>query len=241
MDFKLIVSTFFVIFLAELGDKTQFAAMAASAGSNKPLSILIGAALALTLSSAIAVVSGVVIGNLIPAKYIKIVAGILFILFGILYIRESFAAEKKPEDPVLSSGILSHSIIKAAKAFEEEELKMLAAARERIKEYNCRSVLDSIMEQEEEHLHILHNLNNEGLPDDQAPLGGHQMLKETFSCSDEDSETLMDIYEREIAMADFYRIMAEKSKISSVAGALQKLYLEELDHAERIKSLLKQV
>ncbi len=44
MEWKLIASTFGVIFLAELGDKTQLAAMSLSASSQKPLSVFVGAA-----------------------------------------------------------------------------------------------------------------------------------------------------------------------------------------------------
>jgi putative Ca2+/H+ antiporter (TMEM165/GDT1 family) len=47
MDWKLILSTFGVIFLAELGDKTQLAAVTLSASTRKPLAVFIGASLAL--------------------------------------------------------------------------------------------------------------------------------------------------------------------------------------------------
>jgi putative Ca2+/H+ antiporter (TMEM165/GDT1 family) len=51
MDWRLLVTTFAMIFLAEMGDKTQLAAMALSAESKKPLTVLLGASLALTCVS----------------------------------------------------------------------------------------------------------------------------------------------------------------------------------------------
>ena len=43
MDWKLILSTFGAIFLAELGDKTQLAAVTLSASTRKPLAVFIRA------------------------------------------------------------------------------------------------------------------------------------------------------------------------------------------------------
>ena len=241
MDLKLIVSTFFVIFLAELGDKTQFAAMAASAGSNKPISILIGAVLALAVSSIIAVAAGALIGNLIPIRYIKIAAGVLFIIFGLLYIRESFIIEKpQPETHSVKSGVfLGESISKAAQAFEEEELNMLVTAGEKITEPDCRAVIDELIKEEERHLNTLRDITYEETAYSPEEFAEHQILNETFACSDEDDATLSEICRREEAMADFYRIMAEKTVIASAKAALQHLHLEEKEHADRIRKLLK--
>ena len=57
MDWKILASTFGVVFLAELGDKTQLATfgVAAASGSGK-WSVFVGSALALVASSAIAVI-----------------------------------------------------------------------------------------------------------------------------------------------------------------------------------------
>ena len=49
------LTTFGVIFLAEMGDKTQLAAMTMAAQSKKPWAVLIGASLALACVSAIGV------------------------------------------------------------------------------------------------------------------------------------------------------------------------------------------
>lgn len=82
MDYKILATTFLMVFLAELGDKTQLATFCLTAECNSKLSVFFGSAGALVLSSLIAVLCGAVLSRLIPANYIKIGAGIFFILVG---------------------------------------------------------------------------------------------------------------------------------------------------------------
>ena len=83
MDLKILLTTFGMIFLAELGDKTQLATFAFAAENQSKLAVFLGAAAALLLTSLLAVVFGSAVSRLIPANYIKIGAGGLFILLGL--------------------------------------------------------------------------------------------------------------------------------------------------------------
>jgi len=83
MDWKLIGSTFGVIFLAELGDKTQLAAMTMSATTKKPLSVFIGASLALATVSAIGVAVGTGLAEVVPLSIVRKVAAALFVVIGL--------------------------------------------------------------------------------------------------------------------------------------------------------------
>ncbi len=83
MDFKLLFTTFGLVFLAELGDKTQLATVCFSADCDSRLSVFLGSAGALVLSSLIAVLFGGVISRFIPAGTIKIGAGIFFVAVGV--------------------------------------------------------------------------------------------------------------------------------------------------------------
>ncbi|MDQ3175219.1 MAG: TMEM165/GDT1 family protein, partial [Acidobacteriota bacterium] len=76
MDWRVFLTTFGVIFLAEMGDKTQLAAMTMAAQSKRPWTVFIGSALALTAVSAIGVVVGSVVGNYIPLIWIKRAAAV---------------------------------------------------------------------------------------------------------------------------------------------------------------------
>jgi Ca2+/H+ antiporter, TMEM165/GDT1 family len=84
MDIKLMLTTFGLVFLAELGDKTQLATFCLSAdcGSSK-LTVFMGSASALVLSSFIAVVLGDTVARFVSPHYIKLGAGLFFIMVGI--------------------------------------------------------------------------------------------------------------------------------------------------------------
>ncbi len=90
MDWRVFLTTFGVIFLAEMGDKTQLAAMTMSAQSKKPWAVFIASALALTAVSAIGVVVGGVVGNYLPLIWIKRAAAIAFIVIGVLILLDKF-------------------------------------------------------------------------------------------------------------------------------------------------------
>jgi putative Ca2+/H+ antiporter (TMEM165/GDT1 family) len=90
MDWRVFLTTFGVIFLAEMGDKTQLAAMTMSAQSKRPWAVFIGSALALTAVSAIGVAVGSVVGNYIPLIWIKRAAAVAFIVIGVLILMDKF-------------------------------------------------------------------------------------------------------------------------------------------------------
>ena len=83
MDWKLIFSTFGVIFLAELGDKTQLAAVTSSASTRKPLAVFIGASLALVAVSAVGVAVGAGLAEVIPINLVRKISAAAFVLIGI--------------------------------------------------------------------------------------------------------------------------------------------------------------
>ena len=83
MDFKVLFTTFATIFLAELGDKTQLATFAFSAESKSRVSVFIGSAGALVLTSLLGVLLGAAISRLIPPNFLKMGAGVLFVILGI--------------------------------------------------------------------------------------------------------------------------------------------------------------
>ncbi len=82
MDWKLFAATFVTIFIAELGDKTQFAAIAASAQSKNLLMILLAVILALSFAGTLGVLFGRLLTVFITPELIRYVSGPLFILVG---------------------------------------------------------------------------------------------------------------------------------------------------------------
>ena len=90
MDWRVIVTTFGMIFLAEMGDKTQLAAMVMAAQTKKPWAVFIGASAALVCVSAIGVAVGGVLSQYVPLEWIKRVAAVAFIIIGVLILLGKF-------------------------------------------------------------------------------------------------------------------------------------------------------
>ena len=84
MDWKVFASTFVALFVAELGDKTQLAAVSLTSESGKPVSVFLGAVLALALVTLLGVAVGQALVNFIPMEYIKRGAAVLFVVMGVL-------------------------------------------------------------------------------------------------------------------------------------------------------------
>ena len=83
IDTHIFMTTFGMVFLAELGDKTQLATFCLAADCDPKLSVFLGAGSALLLSTLIAVLFGSVLSKYLPEHYVKIAAGIFFVVVGI--------------------------------------------------------------------------------------------------------------------------------------------------------------
>ncbi len=83
MDWKLALTTFSAIFLAEMGDKTQLAVVTMTASSRKPLSVFLGGAVALMLVTALGVLLGGVIDRYVPERLLARSAAVLFVVIGV--------------------------------------------------------------------------------------------------------------------------------------------------------------
>ncbi|MBM0741175.1 TMEM165/GDT1 family protein [Phormidium sp. CLA17] len=100
MDWHLLGLTFITVFISELGDKSQLAAIALSSGSKSPRPVFFGAAAALLLASFLGVIIGEGTSHFLPARLVKIIAAAGF---AILAVRMLIPArivqdEASPED-----------------------------------------------------------------------------------------------------------------------------------------------
>jgi putative Ca2+/H+ antiporter (TMEM165/GDT1 family) len=83
MDWKIFITIFVAVFIAELGDKTQLATMLFA--TDKEVSrytVFFAASAALIVASAIGVLAGSLLAEYINVKYLHYIAGIGFILIG---------------------------------------------------------------------------------------------------------------------------------------------------------------
>lgn len=95
MDLSLFVSTFTLIFVAELPDKTAFAALFL-ATCHDPFAVFLGAAAAFVIQSAVAVACGSLL-SLLPPQWVHLTAGILFLVFAVMMWRRKDSGTEKPD------------------------------------------------------------------------------------------------------------------------------------------------
>jgi Ca2+/H+ antiporter, TMEM165/GDT1 family len=83
MAWKQFLTAFSVIFLAELGDKTQLAVITLSASTKQPLSIFLGGSLAMILLTGIGSIAGEMVAKIVPEDVLSKIAAVLFVVIGI--------------------------------------------------------------------------------------------------------------------------------------------------------------
>jgi putative Ca2+/H+ antiporter (TMEM165/GDT1 family) len=111
VDWHLFVSTFALIFISELPDKTAFASVL-MATRNRPFPVFCGAAAAFVVQSLVAVAFGSLF-TLLPAKIVHIGAALLFFILAVSMWRRGV-----PEEPSQEEGGGSRQFLKvAASAF----------------------------------------------------------------------------------------------------------------------------
>ena len=86
MLLKAFLTTFGLVFLAELGDKTQLATMLLVSQGQPAKMVFLGAASALVLSSLIGVLAGGWLGRVVPPNVIQTGAGVAFMAIGLALI-----------------------------------------------------------------------------------------------------------------------------------------------------------
>ena len=83
MDAKLFATVFASVFFAELGDKTQLATLLFAAEADNPkLVVFAASALALVLTSAIGVLAGAAVSQVVSPRTLSTVAGLGFVVIG---------------------------------------------------------------------------------------------------------------------------------------------------------------
>jgi putative Ca2+/H+ antiporter (TMEM165/GDT1 family) len=89
MDWRLLLTTFGSVFLAELGDKTQLATLCFATGKNTFGPVFIGSSLALVTSSLLACLLGSALTKVLPIRWVHLGAGLVFIVIGALLVAKN--------------------------------------------------------------------------------------------------------------------------------------------------------
>lgn len=80
------LTTLVVFFLAEMGDKTQLSTVALAAKFDSVLFVTIGTTLGMLFSDGLAVAFGERFTERVPMKWVRIIASVLFVVFGLAII-----------------------------------------------------------------------------------------------------------------------------------------------------------
>ncbi len=84
MDWKSLVTVFWAVFLAELGDKTQMAVLGFSSSANSFWPVFVGASMALVCTTLLAVLVGERLASWLPLDLVRRGGGLLLVVVGIL-------------------------------------------------------------------------------------------------------------------------------------------------------------
>ncbi len=95
MDWQLLGLSFIAVFLSELGDKSQLAAIALGGSSKFPQAVFLATATALLLTTFLGVLVGQGIAEILPTNIVKVTAAIGFAIMGI---RLLLSGEEEPEE-----------------------------------------------------------------------------------------------------------------------------------------------
>jgi Ca2+/H+ antiporter, TMEM165/GDT1 family len=97
MELRIIATTFAVVFVAELADKTQLVTFGMAAAQGSRWSVFLGSALALVLSSALAVLLGGALARYISPVIMMRVAGLMLLVIGGVTLFSSFRGVQGPQ------------------------------------------------------------------------------------------------------------------------------------------------
>lgn len=96
MDWKILATTFGIVFLAELGDKTQLAALALTGKSGKPVAVFLGASAALVVVTLLGVAGGELLKKFVPEKVMSVTSAVLFLAVGAFLLVRAILAWHEP-------------------------------------------------------------------------------------------------------------------------------------------------
>jgi rubrerythrin len=240
LNTKLFISTFILIFLAELGDKTQLAAMAKSIEGR--MTVFLAASAALVCSTLIAVLCGDTLTRFIPERYLQVGAALLFLVFGILMLYKVFVVREAEAQAAPVHGTFARFIAHTAITFEEaaqEDYRQLACTMDN---EAMRRVLLALADEEKDHIQKIRETyqahkGQEAFADtSKEALPELEQLLHNVS-EDQARPFINHAIEHELATAAFYDTLARNAKLPALKRTLKALAQAEQHHADILRGL----
>jgi len=252
MNWQIFFSTFLLIFLAELGDKTQLAVMAQSAGSSSKWIVFIAGSVALILSTAIGVLAGDLISRFVPdMRVIKLCGGVMFLIFGALMLLD-VCRKKEPEFAMGApmahvNDWMSRHVIQHAAVFEEAAVKRYQELAAGEKDSRARGIFEWLAKEESVHLNAMKSgmlvsekedeiAMTEAIIGDMPPI--QKLLLDSGGAEASPRQQILNVIEGEEAQVQFYKALAAHCKIPRLRDTFMALSVAEGRHVEKLKGLL---
>jgi putative Ca2+/H+ antiporter (TMEM165/GDT1 family) len=96
MDWSVFLSAFVLVFVAELGDKTQLAVVTQTCRFRLTWPVFLGASLALVAVTAIGAAGGEVLARLVPPQWVRAAAAAAFVFAGLWVARGAVRGQASP-------------------------------------------------------------------------------------------------------------------------------------------------
>lgn len=249
VNWPLFFSTFALIFLAELGDKTQLAVMSQSASSSSKWTVFAAGVLALSASTAIGVLAGDLIRRFVPdERVIKLAGGALFLVFGALLLREGFRSKEEASSrPVRAlsqvEGWMGRFVVQQAAVFERAAFEDYEALAARATDPAEKAVFGRLALEERWHHEAMAGAIGAGQEKDVAitpeMAGSLPPLDDLMQDAARASKEVEHAIEHERAMARFYQVLAKQCSIPRLRETFLALAVAEENHAQRLLALRK--
>jgi putative Ca2+/H+ antiporter (TMEM165/GDT1 family) len=97
MDWHLLGLSFIAVFLSELGDKSQVAAIALGGSSKFPQAVFLGTSAALLVATFLGVWVGGGTAELLPTRWVKLFAAAGFLIMGLRLVISTYGSDHQDE------------------------------------------------------------------------------------------------------------------------------------------------
>jgi hypothetical protein len=256
MDLKVLIASFGLIFLAELGDKTQLTALAFSTSSRSPWSVFLGTSLALICTTALAVACGEALCRWIPVKILHLASAVMFVLVGLILLvnlaRKAPAEDAAPavlpvEGAATKAGPLSSFIGRQAVVFEEDLATFIRENAPTAGTPELRQALAHLAEQHTAHATALAGIGSAADVERVAEMnmdlakGSPERLLASLRRADSSlpaDATFDRIIRRQEAAAEFYIALAQLVRFHDARDVFRALALEEIRLAQETCALV---
>lgn len=259
MDWKTLLLSFSIVFLAELGDKTQLTALTLTTSrGGSTWAVFLGASAALVCTTALAVLCGNFLSRFLPEKYLHLGSALLFIFMGVALLvgmvwksgAKSPAVETAPvgseKAPLQSSSFRRPSfreglLIRQLATFERRLVADIDEHIARLPDCDCRHALVKMAAAHRNHgleISAMREQARQEEPsrDQASKISG--MVTKLCQCTKGVNEPIETIIRRQEAAAEFYVAMAQLVSQHELRDRLRHLAGDELRMAEQLCSLV---